>query len=793
MRNSMNNLNATLCSVLIIEDSPEDSSTYKRFLSGPGDFRYTTMEAARAGDGMKLWRTHRPDCILLDFQLPDKDGLSALRELVKESGADACAVVMLTGTGDTQLAVEAMKAGAHDYLEKGRISAFALRQAVNNAVEKASLRRQLDNQLHRLHLGIKVAGLAIAEVDYAADIVHLSNEAAKLFGFGETRMSIPRERFHSAFHPDDRADLNGVVRAALAPTSDGWFDREFRVVWPGGETHWLKIRKQIFFDNASHPRHAILVAQDITERKLADEQLRLNHDTFFNLIQNAPFGVYVIDSDFRLIQISAGCQKVFRHVQPLLGRNFEDVLRVLWPEPFVSEIVHHFRNTLATGEPYRSADIRKQRGDIEDVESYDWKIERISLPDGRFGVVCYFYDLTEQLQLEEQLRESERRLRSALESVKREQEQLHTILSTLPVGVMVTNPEGGALLLNRALTDTWRGERTLDSRQDYEQYQAWDPETHEPFKPEDWPISKALKTGEPQAEREIGFRRFDGTTGVMSVLAVPIKDENGSIIRGVAVALDITERKRSQDQEQQARAAAEAASLAKDEFLSLVTHELRAPLQSILGFTRINRMMPHDAAQVVRNSEIVERNARIQQKLIDDLMDTARIVSGKLKIEAVPTDLRLVIEDALAVVQTAAEGKRIELSYHSTAEPQPVFGDAARLQQVIWNLLQNAIKFTPEGGRVDLVLNRTGRHIHLIVKDTGKGIEPEFLPIAFNRFSQDDRTHAQRSGGLGLGLALVKHLVEAHGGTVAAASPGKDKGTTFTVSLPLYLFAFAKF
>jgi len=670
-------------------------------------------------------------------------------------------------------------------LEKNRISASVLRQAVNNAIEKAFLRRQLDKQLHRLNLGIQVAGLAIAEVDYAADTVHLSCEAAALYGFGATEMSIVRERFHSAFHPADRDEVNRVLKAALAPTSDDWFDREFRVVWPGGETRWLKIRKQVFIDNALHPRHAILVAQDITEQKLADEQLRRNHETFFNLVQNAPFGVYIVDSDLRLIQISAGSQKVFRHVQPLLGRNFEDVLRVLWPESFVSEIVGRFRNTLVTGEPYRSADIRKQRVDIEDRESYDWKIERISLPDGRFGVVCYFYDLTEQLQLEEQLRESERKLLLALESVKREQAQLQTILSSLPVGVMVTNSEGGALLLNGALTEIWRGERTLDSLEEYALYQAWDAETYESFKPEDWPISKALKSGEPQSEREIGFRRFDGTTGIMSVLAVPIKDEHGAIIRGVAVAQDITERKLSQEQEKRARAAAEAATLAKDEFLALVTHELRAPLQSILGFTTINRMMPSDAAQVVRNSEIVERNARIQQKLIEDLLDTARIVSGKLKIEAAPTDLRLVIEDAIAVVQTAAESKRIELSYQTSDEPLLVFGDAARLQQVIWNLLQNAIKFTPDGGRVDLALKRSGHDIHLIVEDTGKGIDPDFLPIAFNRFSQDDKWHTRRSGGLGLGLALVKHLIEAHGGTVTVASPGKDRGATFTISLPL--------
>jgi signal transduction histidine kinase/ActR/RegA family two-component response regulator len=243
------------------------------------------------------------------------------------------------------------------------------------------------------------------------------------------------------------------------------------------------------------------------------------------------------------------------------------------------------------------------------------------------------------------------------------------------------------------------------------------------------------------------------------------------------------ERERLLEQEQLLRKTAEAHNRAKDEFLSVVSHELRGPLNSILGYTRLTRANPHNAELVARYAEIIERNAKTQQQMTEDLLDTARIISGKLKLEPAPADLRLVLEDALTVVQLAAEAKQIELAASLGDEPVEIVGDAMRLQQVVWNLLQNAIKFTPAGGRVELRLERDDKQARIVVSDTGKGIEPEFLPHIFDRFSQSDMSQTRRHGGLGLGLALVKQLVELHGGTIEAASAGA--GATFTVTLPL--------
>jgi signal transduction histidine kinase len=245
------------------------------------------------------------------------------------------------------------------------------------------------------------------------------------------------------------------------------------------------------------------------------------------------------------------------------------------------------------------------------------------------------------------------------------------------------------------------------------------------------------------------------------------------------------ERERLLEQEQRLRQTAEAHNRAKDEFLSVVSHELRGPLNSILGYTRLTQANPHNAELVARYAEIIEHSAKTQQRMTEDLLDTARIISGKLKLEPAPADLRLVLEDALTVVRLAADAKQIELAAPLGDEPVEIVGDAMRLQQVVWNLLQNAIKFTPAGGRVELRLERDDKQARIVVSDTGKGIEPEFLPHIFDRFSQSDMSQTRRHGGLGLGLALVKQLVELHGGTIEAASAGAGAGATFTVTLPL--------
>jgi two-component system CheB/CheR fusion protein len=244
-----------------------------------------------------------------------------------------------------------------------------------------------------------------------------------------------------------------------------------------------------------------------------------------------------------------------------------------------------------------------------------------------------------------------------------------------------------------------------------------------------------------------------------------------------------TERNQLLAQEQMARQEAEAANRAKDEFLSNLSHELRSPLNALLGWAQMLLTRSLDQATVTHALEVIERSARAQSQLVEDILDTSRIVSGKLKLTTRPINLRSVVQSAIETVQLSAEAKAIQMVANLSSVR--TVGDSDRLQQVVWNLLSNAIKFTPKSGRVEVTLASVGNQAQIQVSDTGQGISADFLPHVFDRFRQADSSTTKARAGLGVGLAIVKHLVELHGGIVQAESLGKGRGATFTVLLPI--------
>ena len=301
-----------------------------------------------------------------------------------------------------------------------------------------------------------------------------------------------------------------------------------------------------------------------------------------------------------------------------------------------------------------------------------------------------------------------------------------------------------------------------------------------------------MRRGEHIEHFESLRRRKDGSVVAISLTVSPIKSAEGEIIGASRIARDVTERKRAEEairgayeQESAARAESEQANRLKDEFLATVSHELRAPLNSIIGWAKMLIGKRFDQAESARALEVIYRSARAQNQLISELLDVSRIITGKLRIEVRMVDLIPIIEAAKDVVRPAADAKQIRLVSALDPAAGTVSGDADRLQQVVWNLLSNAVKFTPAGGQVGVRLEREDASGTITVSDTGAGIDPEFLPFVFDRFRQFESGPARPSGGLGLGLAIVRHLVELHGGTVSAASRGRGQGATFTVTLPL--------
>ncbi|HEY0083484.1 MAG TPA: PAS domain-containing sensor histidine kinase, partial [Pyrinomonadaceae bacterium] len=289
---------------------------------------------------------------------------------------------------------------------------------------------------------------------------------------------------------------------------------------------------------------------------------------------------------------------------------------------------------------------------------------------------------------------------------------------------------------------------------------------------------KALSTGEVY---EVEFRLRRGSDGDYRWhlgRALPMRDATGRIVRWFGTNTDIDDQKRLYR-------LAEEANRAKDTFLATVSHELRTPLTSMMGWAELLKLGMLDEKGQRHAIDVIESSARSQAQLIGDLLDISRIISGKLRLDVQPVELAPVIAAAMDVMHPAAEAKSIRFVAHISRSVGMVSGDPDRLQQVVWNLLSNAVKFTPEGGRVEVTLRRAGAQAEIVVRDDGAGINPDFLPHVFEHFRQGDSTSTRKHGGLGLGLAIVRRLIELHGGTVAAESEGEGHGATFRIRLPL--------
>jgi len=390
------------------------------------------------------------------------------------------------------------------------------------------------------------------------------------------------------------------------------------------------------------------------------------------------------------------------------------------------------------------------------------------------GAVYIINEITERKSVSEALRASEERFRLLLENV-------------LDYAIIILDPQGYIVRWSAG------AERIFG----YQEAEILGKPNSILFIPEDLALSQEvqeLQTAiiEGRAEDERWHLRKDGSRFWGSGIATPLRDEMGQLKGFSKILRDFTEQKRVEDEraqllirEQEARATAEAANRMKDEFLATLSHELRSPLNAMLGWLRLLNTRKFDEATTARAMETIERNAKTQAQLVEDLLDVSRIIQGKLTLQSTPVQLASLVETVLDNIRPVADAKAIQLQSSIDRTVGSVSGDSDRLQQVLWNLLTNAIKFTSQEGRVAISLKRAKGYAEITVTDTGKGISADFLPYVFDRFRQADSSITRSYTGLGLGLAIVRHLVELHGGSVSVDSPGEGKGATFKVKLPL--------
>ncbi len=633
---------------------------------------------------------------------------------------------------------------------------------------KQTAQEFLENE-ERIKFIVDVSRLGTWELDLATLKATRSLRHDQIFGYDTLLPEWTLSMFLNHVHPDDRAQVQASFETALATSGEWYF--ECRICRTDNERRWIEARGHHILNADGVAIKILGTVADITDKKQKEETLLDIRTRLESALNAGAIATWTFDLINNRVVADQNLERLFSvSKEEAAGGSLESYVRAIHPDDR-QQVNEEIQAAIE-----RRSDYEAEYRIVQRDGSVRWVIARgrvecdragnpVSLP----GVVL---DIQEKKEAEEALQESETKFRQ--------------LANCIPQLAWMANPDGWIFWYNQQWYE-YTG-TTPEQMEGWGWQSVHDPEIL-PKVMEQWTAS--ISTGKP-FDMEFPLRNAQGEFEWFLTRVNPFKDASGKILLWFGTNTNVTYQRRLVEQKQElleseraARSELERASRLKDEFLLTLSHELRTPLNAILGWSQLLRTGKADAARMAQGLDIIERNVRVQGQLIDDLLDMSRIISGKLRLNVQRVDLAAVIEAAFETVRWSADAKNIRLQKVLDHQAGIVSGDPSRLQQIIWNLVANAIKFTPKGGRVQVVLERVNSHIEISVIDTGQGIKPEFLPYVFERFRQADASTTRQHGGLGLGLSIVKHLTEMHGGSITVKSAGEGKGTTFIVALPL--------
>jgi PAS domain S-box-containing protein len=639
----------------------------------------------------------------------------------------------------------------HD--EKGEVvgGVAIIRDVTDRKIAEASA---LDEH-RRLAFHVENTPLAVIEWDHEFKVLRWSPAAQKLFGWKAEEVMGKRYSDWKFVVAEDYDVVNQVGQRQNQGQERHSISRNRNYTKLDTILHceWYN---SALYDEAGKLVSVLSLVLDVTVARRIEEALRKSEAQYRLLFESNPQAMWVYDlTTLRFLAVN---DAAVRHY----GYSRTEFLEMTIKDIRPPEDIKLLENYLATeSDEVANAGEWRHRKKDGTVINVDITSSRLTF-GGRPAEFVLAHDITERKKAETALRISEDRYRDLVDNS-------HELICThdLEGRVLSVNPWAARVLgypQNSLVGINIRDGLLPEYREKFDEY-----------------LRTVITEGSARGVMKV--RTATGETRLWEYYnTLRTEGVEKPIVRGMAH--DATERRLALKREKEARLEAEAANRVKDEFLSTLSHELRTPLTAIMGWADL---LLHDEVEPEKRQQAVEtifRNANSQCQLINDLLEVSRIITGKLRLEFVACELHSVIEAAAESIRPTAEAKGVRLQVLLEPHVGPVFGDRERLQQVVWNLLSNGVKFTSKGGLVQVTLQRINSHVEIVVKDTGIGINPDFLPHVFDRFRQADGSTTRNYGGLGLGLAIVRHLVELHGGTAWAESPGEKQGSSFTVRLP---------